>query len=222
MNAIRVWSIVTIVAMVAIVVVGWFLGIAPRLADARTAADERAMVEVLNASQQSRLAQLERLNDDKPALERQLAELRRELPEGAALPELLGQLSVIAGGTGTQLVGFTASEPSEFVAEAAEPTPAATDAAAPATGTAAPTAAPATGAAGFLSIPVNVQVNGTQAQLAEFVRQLQYGDRLFLVTSMTTAVEDPAGAAASASIDGLVYVMLGANAGVTAASSPAS
>lgn len=224
MNAIRIWSIVTIVAMVGILVAGWFLGIAPRLADARAANDERVMVEALNAGQQARLAELERLSNDQSKLERELDELRREMPDGAQVPELIGQLSVMNARTGTQLTGFTAAEPSEFVAvDAGAPTPAASGEAASGDA-AASTIAPAPQGlgGGLYSIPVNVQVSGTEAQVTDFVRQVQQGDRLFLVTGLTITVEDQSAAIATASIDGLVYVMLGANAGVTAASSPAS
>ena len=47
----RIWMIGTALAIVGIVLLGWFLGVAPKLAEARSANEQRTTVEAQNALQ---------------------------------------------------------------------------------------------------------------------------------------------------------------------------
>ena len=65
-------------------------------------------------------------------------------------------------------------------------------------------------AANFIAIPVQLAIKGPYSNVLDFVRGLQTGPRLFLVTTITT--KPPADKAAAGSVDatvgGLVYVLL--------------
>lgn len=213
MNRSRLWIIGSVLVIVALVALGWFAGISPKLAEARQADTERESVATVNAAHEATLAKLKKLNDSLPELEKELAELRKALPDDAAISTLLGQLNSIAEQNGVQLTSFTAESPAEFAA--AVPTPVATDPGDGATAPAptAPSAAGAiiapvaAGSSEFVTIPVNVTVVGPALGVAGFIESVQFGDRLLLVTDLSITTDASGG---TSSIDGFIYVLRGA------------
>ena len=217
MTRTRWWTAGAVFVMAVLISLGWFLGIDPRLAEARSAEDERVGVEALNATYEQKLIQLKQIDENLPALTTQLEELNAALPSDAQVSTLLGQLNALAAESGVELTSITAGVPQRFGASgetaavgappvAAEGEAAAEPPAADATATdAAATDAPAASASeNFVSVPISVEFAGDPAALLAFVEKVQYGTRLFLVEAFDITYD---GGGGKVKMDGFVYVL---------------
>ena len=61
-------------------------------------------------------------------------------------------------------------------------------------------------AANFIAIPIALKISGQYANVLNFVKGLQAGERLFLVTNLSTKTVVPS--TVDADITGLIYVLL--------------
>lgn len=224
----RLWTIGCILVMVAVLVGGIFLGVQPQLAAAAAANQQRESVEASNAGQAAVLEQLKTDFDGIDVLKAELEPLSASVPSGTRMPALVNQIHALAGATQVTLDGLTVSDATPYTpveapaAESeseppAEPTPAT---AAPTAGVP-PVTSPLITAANFASLAVTVTVTGSYGNALNFVNGLQTGDRLFLVTGLTTTAEAPAEGEEStgevtAAISGLVYVLVPATGDATA------
>lgn len=198
----RLWIIGAVLVMAVIGTLGWFLGISPKLSDARSADEERVTVETLNQTYQLKLLELQKLDKDLPKLEDKLADLRAALPQDADIATLLGELNVLAADSQVELTEITAGAPTDFEIAAPDPVEA------PTTGTPDPAATPdAAGlvVANIVSVPITVRVTGTATNIMDFIENVQFGTRLFLVTRLDITIEAASG---TAEIEGLVYVLI--------------
>ena len=236
MNMTRIWVLGAVLSAGVALVLGWMLGISPKLDEARTAKEERVAVEVQNAGYEAQLITLKEQFESIGELKDELAELRQAVPGGADLPVLVGQLDSIAENHGVTLSAINVSDAQPYTpivaAPAAEPaagTPAApgdSAAAAPvanagdATGPAAPVGSAGITAENFVAIPVAIAVKGSYRDIVDFIDGLQKGSRLVMVHSFVTTApkEAPASADAgapatssdeiTANINAVVYVLL--------------
>lgn len=227
----RLKMIIAALSGVAVLALGFLLGVQPQLASASAAVDQRTSIEQQNEGLRATLAQLVADNDQLPSLSADRDTRRASVPDGADMPALIRQLDEMADAAGVPVTSFTAADAVSYEMPASASAPAA-DAAgeegtAPAEGAdeAAPTEAaapvapttytdPAVTAANFSTIAVTVDVEGSYAQALDFVDRLQKGPRLFLVTTITSSEpEDGAEGEAAASgaqtwtIGGLVFVL---------------
>ncbi len=230
----RLWIIGSVLAMVIIVALGWFLGIAPQLAGAAAADTQRAGVEAVNAQHRAELARLKRDFSHLGTLNGQLASLSESVPSDSAMPAFVNEINAVASATGVTVTGFSVADAKPYApvqppgaaapaSSSATPSPSASPAATP---TPSPVPAPVAGmppvtspkltAANFSSLAVTLLVQGDYQQILSFVNGLQEGKRLFLVDGITTtAAPPPSGTSSSkaatgsdkASISGLVYVV---------------
>jgi len=230
----RIWVVGSVVAMVAVIVLGWFLGISPQL-DAMTAANaSREQVESQNAIYAQKLASLRKEFDNIGALRTELAGLREAVPSEAGIPAFVGQLDAISKKNDVRLTDISVSDGKPYTPPTpAAPAPVATGTPAaspePTPPTAAPAAAPPSTPASpagslitadnFVAIPVSVTVHGAYSHVLDFIEGLQKGPRLVLVTGFNTTGEPSAGAPdgkaaaggnVTASISAYVYVLLNA------------
>ena len=213
MTTTRWWTAGAVLVMALLVALGWILGIAPRLAEAQAADDERVGVETLNATYEQTLVKLKQLDEDLPALTTQLDELEAALPPDAQVSTLLGQLNALAAESGIELTSITAGVPEKFgaAAEAAAalaPVPP-VEAPAPEEGEDAAAVAPdaetvAPAPENFVSVPISVEFTGDPVALLAFVEKVQYGTRLFLVEALDITYD---GGGGKVKIDGFVYVL---------------
>ncbi|WP_167138267.1 type 4a pilus biogenesis protein PilO [Diaminobutyricimonas sp. TR449] len=206
MNRSRLWIIGSVLVIIALVALGWFAGIGPRLAEARQADVERESVLSINAAHEATLAELKVLDKKLPALRDELTDLRAALPEDAAISTLLGQLNAIAEQNGVQLTSFTAETPAQFAAAVAPaPVPDATDAAETEPTPSAPVIVPIpVGSSEFVTIPVSVAITGTSMGVEGFIESLQFGSRLVLVTDLVITTDASGG---TSMIEGFIYVL---------------
>ncbi|SFN93130.1 type 4a pilus biogenesis protein PilO [Mycetocola miduiensis] len=213
MTRTKAWIAAIALVAVVIVLLGWFTGIQPKLAEARKADNERASVATINDAHEQTVLELRKLDDRLPELEKELAALRVALPTDPAVSTLLGQLNELALDNSVGIESITAGTPLELTPAAPAPgeVPAPADASAGAPVPDETTEAPAEAApvapvrTDIVSIPVTVIVSGETDALAAFLRSVQYGPRLFLVTDLVVDIE---GSGGKSTIDGLIYVQL--------------
>jgi len=222
----RIKMIVAALSAVAVLALGFLLGVQPQLASASAAAEQRATVDAQNDGLRSTLTQLVTENEQLSTLSADRDARRASVPDSADMPELIRQLDEMAEAAGVPVTSFTtadavsyempvaASDPAVSEGEessdsSAEPTPA------EATGPVAPAqyTDPAVTAANFSTIAVTVDVEGSYAQALDFVDRLQKGSRLFLVTTITSAEaaesegDTAAPGAQTWTVGGLVFVL---------------
>lgn len=215
----------SVLVMVIVMVVGVLLGIQPQLAAKAAADEQRKSVAASNASQATVLAQLEKDFEGLDDLKDDLEPLQDSVPNTTEMPAFVKQLGALAERSQVVLTGFTVSDavpyaPVEVVAAAEDagetPEPSATGKAptngavdAPLAGVPPVTSAQIT-AGNFVSLTVTVTVNGSYGDALEFVNGLQTGERLVLVSGVTTTAEtvEEGESNVTALITGLVYVLL--------------
>jgi Tfp pilus assembly protein PilO len=204
----RLWIIGSVLAMVALLALGWLLGIQPQLTSAATAVAQRVGVEQVNAAHEASLAKLKEDFTEIDALNEELVSISRSVPFGTDVPDYVDQLDALAKANNVTLKALTVADPAAYtpVAPAAPVAPpAAEGSVAAATPTPAPAAAPvetapAPGAPpvtnetitseNFASLGVNITVAGNYSDVLNFVNGLQTGSRLFLVTGLATKAEE--------------------------------
>lgn len=220
----RIWLIGSVLLMAAVVAGGWFLAVQPQLAAAQAANDQRASVEALNATHEAALIKLEKDFANIGALKKELAPLDASIPTDTELPAFLKQLDDLTGQTQVRLDSVTMSDPQPYTPVIPVEAPAVEGADAAATqpeGEVAP-AAPEAGAppvtnslitaANFAAISVQIKVTGGYDSVLAFVSGLQSGTRLYMATGLTTSAETDTPGFVSATVSGLIYVLVPSNA----------
>lgn len=189
----KFWLLIAGVLGVGVLLMGWFLGVAPKLDEINAAESQRANVEMQNAAFEQTLAQLQEESKDIDKLRDELKALQVELPPGDALSNFLGQLHELEVASGVALSSFSASDGVPFV---------------PAAKTPATALSPLVSAQNFIVLTINLKVEGTREQVLDFVSALQSGDRLFLVNSLNVVRGTDAEENYTGSISGFVYVLV--------------
>lgn len=198
----KLWLLIAGVAGVAVLALGWFLGVSPKLDEMSAANEQRSSVDAQNVLHEQRLAALKKDFEQIDTLKQQLAEAQQSLPPGDDLSTFLGELHALEGTSGVVLTSFGAGDGLKYVAAPGEVTD------------------PLVTADNFIAIPIDLTVQGTRPQVIEFISDLQYGNRLFLVIKLTVAQstnavvadaeadEGPVVGAYEGNISGFVYVLV--------------
>ncbi|GAB3121815.1 type IV pilus inner membrane component PilO [Glaciibacter psychrotolerans] len=217
----RMWAIGSILLMAALVVGGWFLAVQPQLALAQVATMQRATVEATNATHAAGLEKLKKDFANIETLKQELAPLDASVPTDTEVPAFLEQLDAMTSAALVRLDSVTMSDPQPYtpVVPVEAPVAAGTEAApAPIDGVDAVPAAPAAGAppvtnslitaSNFASLPVQINVSGSYDSVLNFVKGLQSGTRLFMATGLTTATDTSTPGSVTATVSGLIYVLV--------------
>lgn len=223
MNAQRLWVIGTAVVAVAVLVLGWFVGVDPQLAAMRATDEQRRGVEVQNEATEAVVARLADDFDDLDALEAERDALRQSIPVEHNKSLFLDQVDALAAASGTRvtqletspLVAYTppvveAPVPEEGsedggTEEGAEESP---EPAAPVEPAGPPVVTdPAITGQNFYAIGVIVSVSGTNDDVLDFVDALQHGERLCLITQVQMSSDEETGVFTATST-GYVYVLV--------------
>lgn len=199
----RLWVGGSILLCVAIIAMGWFLGVSPKLSEAAAAGSQLSVVEAQNVVHERDVATIKKEYDHLPELKSQLVTLRSSVPGDDALSSLLDELHALEQQNGVTLTDFKAGDGQPY---------------APVKSTLKEvnTTNPLITPQNFVAIQIGVQVSGTNANLMSFVQGLQTGSRLFLVTDLEVKRAEPSGTTGKttvgsdyqATITGLVYVLL--------------
>ncbi|TFD17171.1 hypothetical protein [Cryobacterium sp. TMT2-23] len=210
----RLWVLGSVVLIAATALLGWVLGISPKLSEAGLADADRVAVETQNSASALKVAALKEKFDSIGDLKGELSALRMAVPNAAEIPAFVTQLDSIAEQHQVTLTDISVNDAQAYVPLVVAPTaieaPAA-DASAPTattapTATAAPTAAEVAAAlapvpnalitaSNFVSVPISLSVSGSYGNVLDFIEGLQKGTRLVMVTTFATT---PAEASSSA------------------------
>lgn len=174
MNESRVWSILTVVVIIAILAGTWFVGIGPRLAESAKADEERGLVEDQNALHQIKLSALQELDANLASMEQELGGLRASVPQGTESAALLRQLEAAAAAFGVTLSTTSFEAPQPFTAP--EVLPADVQVAAALT---------MLDNRGLFVLPAAIGVEGPRSAVIGFLNSLQSDQRLMLVHDVT-------------------------------------
>lgn len=217
----RVWVIGAAVLVVLILALGYFLGVAPRLAEVEANGAQRVSVEQQNEIYRGALQSLKKDFDDIEVFKAELAELQKGLPAGAHLSDFVGSLRGFEAVSGVSLTNFTSAPAQPFVYSPPIPPAVPEPVAVPTEGDAAAEApvveAPAAvvdpdalvqtiSSDELVFIGVDLTVTGSQAQVLDFVDALQHGERRYLVSGLSITSED--GVTYTGTIKGYVFVLI--------------
>lgn len=217
----RVWALLTGLVCIAVLMVGVVGGLLPQLTSAGATFALVGDTRQRNDVSRTQIAALQEQQGRLAQLTEELEELRTAIPDTAASAAWLRQLAEIEQASGASVTSFHLSTPTEGAgaeatggsegAEAADAEDAsdAASADAPAEGDAGAASGDAGGssagapAPGVLIIPFELVVTGDEAQVTEFVRLLQTGERLVTVRRVTQLVSDDGW---QATVSGELYV----------------
>ncbi|NCT90862.1 hypothetical protein GXB85_07865 [Cellulomonas sp. APG4] len=199
------WVLGTAFVAVLVLALTYLFLISPQLATAATARADAEAAEAQNVVHAKKLATLEEQFAQLDTYKAELAELRTQIPEVDAQPELLRQVQTAADAAEVFVVGSDLGVPEAFVGSPTWDPTAVPDPAAPAdpaatgaegedgTQPAAPAAPEPTGVPGLLAVPFDVTVLGGYLEAVEFVRLLQESTpRLYVVNGFTVTGQDAA------------------------------
>jgi Tfp pilus assembly protein PilO len=195
MTKMRQWSIVTAVAVIIVLAAGWFLLVKPQNSKASELHSQAATQQQENAVLQSQIAQLQ---SEEKSLPRQQAALRKfstQVPDNAAEPTVIRQLSAAANGAGVDLLSLTPGTPAAVASSAT--TPSTTDTTAAATGSTSLT--PSTTSGGLMQLPISIGITGTFPNVESFFQSLETLPRALMVGSWSLCPEGSTPSATSSS-----------------------
>jgi len=213
----RLWVIGSVTAILILLVAGWFLGAQSFLDSAARADQERAGIEAQNTAKQAEILRLTEENKDISALTAEYKDLQASIPASSNTAAFIQGVNSLAVSTGVQVTGITVSESRAYTVPAsAVVVP--VDASAPESDTAdAPVAAVPVGSVAvtsplitpenFVGIEVGVDLKGGYSEVLSFVKGLQSGARLVLVTGFTSTTNPADSAMVTSHIAGLIYVI---------------
>lgn len=173
----RLWVLGTVAAVAAIVLIGWLLGISPRLAEAAAAGLERQNVDALNAAQAAEIATLREQSETFGELEEELDELRTSIPDEALSDAFIDEVASAAAAAGVTVASVTFSEPGPWGVSAAPEGAPVAESEPGAESPPFPTAPE-----GVYTMSVSVTLRGEPGQVAMAALRLQMGERVFVIT----------------------------------------
>lgn len=169
------------VAAVAVMLLGFFLGIIPLLGSADAARGREREVNAQNVLLENDIARLSALAETRDADEARLAEQRVALPEDYAQPAFLRDVDAVATASGAALRSYTFSAPSGYAV--------------------APPADDRLGSGNYFSTTVQFEIAGTRAVVLDAIRRLQATERLFVVGSVAISLDSAAAGAVTDPFD---------------------
>ncbi len=211
----RILSLGSILAMLLIPVIGWFLVAQPQLAAAAAADKQRTEIDGQIAASAAVVEQLKADSANLPKLNDQLNELRGSIPADVDPSGYIDGLGALATISGVNITGLTVGDPMAYAPATPSPDAAVAPseggdesdaAAAPPVDDPAFVTNPLITGENFVAIPVSIEVNGEWEPILAFVQGLQSKDRLFLVSTLSTS-SDAASAAMTATVGGFIYAI---------------
>lgn len=169
----RLWAFGSVAAMALVLVLGWFLGVSPKLAESELSKIELQSVEQQNTMLTAQLVEMRELDAKIDDLENELEEFREVIPGRVDASTFVDTVQALAAANALSVRLISIAEPQTW-GEAGE-----LDATNPETGAALEPLPEAP--AGTYTVAVTVQVQGPGPGFTEFTRLLQAGNRLFLV-----------------------------------------
>lgn len=166
--------------LVAVIIAGWFVGIAPQLADASSANANRVNVLAQNAANEANLRKLKTDYIRIEEIRKELSILRVAVPSSGEISTFVTELNHLANLHKVTVRSITVNDAKPY-------TPVAQSAGNDASGTIPPpTTNPRITSNNFIVIPVQFSVTGDYSKVLDFVHEVQVGPRLFLISNLSS------------------------------------
>jgi Tfp pilus assembly protein PilO len=160
----RQWTIVTAIAVIAVFAAGWFLLVKPQKSKSTGLQSQATSQQQANQALQSQIAVLQQQEKNLPQQQAADRKFTTQVPDNAAFPTIIRQLSAAANGSGVDLVSMTPGTATPVVAATS------TDGLSGATGTTPTTGTtPAPGTTGTTSVPGSTSLAGTTTPAGSLV-----------------------------------------------------
>lgn len=197
MSKMQQWVAFAAVGILAILAAGWFVVVTPQRKHASELRVKTAAENSQSAGLRTQLNVLVAQSKQLPAKQAELVKFGKQIPSTPALPALIRVLSDAAATADVDLVSIAPGPPAAYVSAVApaQTVPTATAKSTTATGTVAPAKAPtattlaapgaATATAGLQTVPLEMKVTGTYAQIEQFVANLEGLQRVLLVNGFS-------------------------------------
>lgn len=202
---IRIWILVSAVAVLAVLAGGWFVGAQPQLASADTIGRSAANVDAQNRVTRTKLAALSRAAAKVESMKAENAILLKSVPTILKPNTLLRRIREVAQLNAVSLVSVTPGDATAYTPPASAGKTAASGGAGPAALALGRTDRAIT-AANLAVVPVSVVVTGSGLAVLQFAQDLQTDERTFAVTSYSTSKAESS-ATVTGTVAGLTYVL---------------
>jgi hypothetical protein len=180
----RIWALITIVVVVALVAGGYFLGAAPLLQQQAKAEADRKSALAVNQGLEAEIARLKAAELNLDEYQALATDFARLVPDGVDSQRFIRSLDAIASANAVTIAEITIDA---FVPYVPPKTDEDADEKAPP-----PYTDDRINSNNFVIVPFSVTVEGGWAESLSFVHQLQFGDRLVLLTGIDQSITDSA------------------------------
>lgn len=196
----RIWLIAIVMFAVAVIALGWFVGVSPRLDEAKQADSDRAEVESTIGIYEQQLAKLKSDFEGIDDLRAQLSSIEAKLPQTPEYAEYLALMTGLTEGTGAGVSAVTWGTPTLVSADSAADTgaPAQDSGAAP--------------AGSLILLPITFTVDGQVPSIQAYLALLQANDRYLMITNVAlqkSTNPKALGGTFTASVQGSVFLVVG-------------
>jgi Tfp pilus assembly protein PilO len=187
-NRVHTVTILSLLGIVALAAMSWFLLLGPRLSEADEVALQVEQVEANNLQLRNRVNQTRDLADRAPDAAVAAQQLFARMPEAAELPTVLRQITDAAQSAGMKPDNVQVISTAVPVAVGAGST---------------------TGGVSLASMKIDVTVSGSRPQLLTFLDNLQGLDRALLVdgTQITVTPDPDSKASETLQVSGTMFVL---------------
>lgn len=194
----RIWIPGAALATILALTGGWFIGVQPQLAAAAASDATTSTVEAANAATHVRLVQLSKLAAKSDEMRADEVVLQKAVPAILKPNTFVRRVNEVAALDG---VGVTAVTPGSATAYTAAPSLTGSSS----EGTIAlGRVKPSITAANFTVVPVSVTVTGSDSAVWQFADDIQNDQRLFAITSVSTALNE---GVVTATFGGSIYTL---------------
>ncbi len=168
----RLWALGSFAVIAVIVVLGWVIGLSPKLAEADAAIAQQQTVDQQNLIQEAALVTLREQNENIDQLTSDLEALHEQIPATQEVDTFIDSVQRAAAAAGVVVMRLVAAEAGQYgAAPVGEGQPA--PEAGPVEGTPAPV--------GLYTIALDIEVKGTPEAVIRFSELVQLGERVYFL-----------------------------------------
>lgn len=196
----RTWIWLSALVSFVIFAVGWMVGIQPQLTKISTANQSRDVVVTQNAKDEVLLAQLKNDYQDIDSKRADLVRLRKSVPTQAEISSFVTELNSLANIHDVTVKSITVNDAKPYTPNTGGTSPQGSEV----------VTDPRITSSNFIVIPVQFSVAGNYTKVLQFVRSVQTGERLFLISNFgsTGSTKAEATGKVDSTVGGYMYVLL--------------
>lgn len=198
----RKWVWGSTLTSVVIFAIGWMIGIQPQLTKISVANQNREVVIAQNLRDEVLLAKLKADYQNIEVMRSDLLRLRTSVPMQAEISTFVTELNSLANIHEVTVKSITVNDAKPYTPNTGGSSPESTGA----------VTDPRISSNNFIVVPVQFSVAGNYSRVLQFVRSVQTGQRLFLISNFgsTGSTKSEASGKVDSTVGGYMYVLLGA------------